>query len=77
MLVVRSPRFTICVLLLIFMTFIFFFRSDKHPSSILLPFSNRALQEKLRLEEYHYNMMLDGRAKLIEKWGPTPHRIHP
>ncbi|KAL4073770.1 methyltransferase domain-containing protein [Scleroderma yunnanense] len=75
MLVVRSPRFTICALLLIFMTFIFFFRSDN--PSLSLPFSNHALQEKLRIEEYHYNMMLDGRAKLVQKWGPTPDRIDP
>lgn len=76
MLVVRSPRFTICALLLIFMTFILFFRSDNH-ASILVPFSNYALQEKLRLEEHHYNKMLDGRAKLIQKWGPTPDKVDP
>ncbi|KAI6037542.1 methyltransferase domain-containing protein [Pisolithus marmoratus] len=76
MLAVRNSRFTLCILLIVFVSFLFFARSDPH-LALPLPFSDRALREKLMVEEFHYNKMLDGRAKLVEKWGPTPNKVDP
>lgn len=80
MLAVRNSRFTLCILVLVFISFLFFARSDRHlslPLPLPLPFSDSALREKLMVEEFHYNRMLEGRAKLVEKWGPTPSKVDP
>lgn len=76
MLAVRNTRFTLCILLIVFISFLFFAGSDHH-LALPLSFSDRTLREKLMIEEYHYNKMLEGRAKLIEKWGPTPNKVDP
>lgn len=76
MLAVRNSRFTLCILVIVVISFLFFARSDHH-LALPLPFSDRTLREKLMIEEYHYNRMLEGRAKLIEKWGPTPDKVDP
>lgn len=72
----RHPRFTIALLILIFISILMFANSD--PKDKLVGFHRHGgLAESLRIEEVHYQKMLDQRQDLIRKWGPTPDRIDP
>ena len=52
--------------------------ANSDPKDKLVGFHRHGgLAESLRIEEVHYQKMLDQRQDLIRKWGPTPDRIDP
>lgn len=75
----RHPRFTIALLVLIFISVLLFANSepDDPPFSPVGFTRGGALVESLRVEESRYQRMLDQRQDLIRKWGPTPDKIDP
>ncbi|KAG8214141.1 hypothetical protein J3R82DRAFT_10907 [Butyriboletus roseoflavus] len=77
----RHPRFTIALLVLIFISVLLFANSE--PDDLLFGqvgfhrSAGRYLAESLRIEEEQYQKMLDQRQDLIKKWGPTADKIDP
>ena len=75
----HHPRFTIALLVLIFISVLLFANSEPHdPLSGSAGFNRGgSLAESLRFEEVQYQKMLDLRQDLIRKWGPTADKIDP
>ncbi|KAH7916618.1 methyltransferase domain-containing protein [Hygrophoropsis aurantiaca] len=76
----RHPRFTISLLILIFISLLLFANSGSHESFInplSLQRSNSLLRDQLRIDEVFYNRMLEQRKALVKKWGPTPDKVDP
>lgn len=74
----RHPRFTITLLILIFIS-LFMFAGDSAPlSSMAFSRSRDAmLAEALSLDEIYYTEMVQRRQQLIKTWGPTPDKVDP
>ncbi|KAG1901981.1 methyltransferase domain-containing protein [Suillus fuscotomentosus] len=77
----RHPRFTVALLILIFISLVMF-ASDSAPFSSVrsMAFSksrDAALAEVFALEETHYEEIVQRRQQLIKKWGPTPDKVDP
>ncbi|KAG9316855.1 hypothetical protein JVU11DRAFT_2927 [Chiua virens] len=75
----RHPRFTIALLVLIFISVLLFANSEPHDPLINSAGAYRgaSLAESLKVEEFYYQKMLEGRRDLVRKWGPTPDKIDP
>jgi hypothetical protein len=76
----RHPRFTITLLVLVFLSVLLFANSESSHDSLLSAMAfrqNTDLVETLREEEFLYNKMLHLRQELIKKWGPTPEQVVP
>jgi hypothetical protein len=75
----RHPRFTIALLVLIFISVLLFANSEPHDPLFNSVGFNRGggLAESLRSEEVQYQKMLGQRQDLIRKWGPTADKIDP
>jgi len=72
----RHPRFTLALLVLIFIS-LFMFASDSPLRSVAFDGRRNALTEHLALEEAYYDIMLQQRQELIKKWGPTAEEVDP
>lgn len=75
----RHPRFTITLLVLIFVSVLLFANSEpRDPLFGSVGFHRGgSLVESLTIEEVQYQKMLNQRQDLIRKWGPTPDKIDP
>lgn len=77
----RHPRFTIALLVLIFISVLLFANSEPDDSLFDSFGFHRPrggyLAESLRIEEEQYQKTLDQRQDLIRKWGPTADKIDP
>lgn len=77
----RHPRFTVALLILIFISLVMFASDSTSFSSVRsIAFSksrDAALAEVLALEETHYEEIVQRRQQLIKKWGPTPDKVDP
>ena len=75
----RHPRFTIALLVLIFISVLLFANSDPNGQLFNTVGLNQAggLAASLTTEEVQYQKMLSQRQDLIRKWGPTPDKIDP
>jgi hypothetical protein len=74
----RHPRFTITLLVLIFLVVLLFANADLNgpllgPAGFLR--RDGGLSESLKVEELHYQTMVKQRQDFIKKWGPTADRI--
>ncbi|EGO25988.1 hypothetical protein SERLADRAFT_388764 [Serpula lacrymans var. lacrymans S7.9] len=83
----RHPRFTIALLVLIFI-FVLLFANSGSPDMLERPYPVALskttslppgffVQEQLKLNEAHYQDMLEQRQGLIAKWGPTAEKVDP
>jgi len=72
----RHPKFTITLLVLIFIS-VLMFASDSPLHSAAFNSYRGPLAETLGLEEMYYGEMLQRRQELIKKWGPTSEKIDP
>ena len=76
------PRLTTAILILMFISFIFFANWKSANSESLFNsmgfhrLGSDYLAESLTIEEEHYQKMLDRRQDLIKKWGPTADKIN-
>lgn len=77
----RHPRFTIALLILVFISVLLFANSEPDDSLFgsvgIHRLGGNYLAESLRIEEEHYQKMLDLRQDLVRKWGPTADKIDP
>lgn len=77
----RHPRFTIALLVLIFISVLLLANSEPDESLFNSVGFNLLgggyLAESLRVEEEQYQKMLVQRQDLVKKWGPTADRIDP
>jgi len=75
----RHPRFTIALLVIIFISVLFFANSDLHDPRITSVGFRRGggLAQTLAFENLQYQKTLSQRQDLIKKWGPTPDKIDP
>ncbi|KAG0707049.1 methyltransferase domain-containing protein [Suillus ampliporus] len=69
----RHPRFTVALLVLIFISLLMF-ASDTSLRPVAFHRSRGALPE-IALDDMHYSEMLQQRQQLIRKWGPTPDKV--
>lgn len=70
----RHPRFTISLLVLVFLSALFFFNAGGDTDYVHFS-SSSSLGQVLRDEERRYHGMLKGRKDLIRKWGPSPDKV--
>ncbi|KAG2365432.1 methyltransferase domain-containing protein [Suillus spraguei] len=77
----RHPRFTVALLILIFISLVMFASDSASLNSVRsVAFSKSRdvlLAEAFAVEEMHYEEMLQRRQQLIKKWGPTPEKVDP
>lgn len=74
----RHPRFTVTLLILIFISLVMFAGDSAPLSSMAFRKSRDAvLAEALALDEMYYQEMVQRRQQLIKKWGPTPDKVDP
>ena len=76
----RHPRYTIALVVLLFVTVLLFINSD--PSSnrpYPLSFHEHPgyVDEQIKISEAYYQESLKERQNLIAKWGPSPSQVDP
>jgi hypothetical protein len=77
----RHPRFTVALLILIFISLVMFASDSASLGSVRSAAFGKsrdaALAEALASQEMYYEEMLQRRQQLIKKWGPTPDQVDP
>jgi len=71
----RHPRFTISLIILVFLSILFFFNADSDSTPYVHFKSSSSLTQELWDEERRYHDMLKGRKDLIRTWGPSPDKV--
>lgn len=84
----RHPRYTIALIVLFFITILFFANSDSPPGFLSRPyplsFSHRHggphtppgyVEDQIKLSEGYYQESLKERQQLITQWGPSPSQV--
>jgi hypothetical protein len=84
----RHPRYTIALIVLFFVTVLFFANSDSsstylsrpyplafHKQADTLPPHPGNVDDQIRASEMYYQESLKERQKLITKWGPSPSQV--
>ena len=80
----RHPRYTIAIIILLFISILVFVNSDASSHGYLprpYPLSIRGrpppgfVEDQVKTSEAHYQEILKERQKLIAKYGPTPSQV--
>ena len=84
----RHPRYTIALVVLLFVSVLVFSNSDSSPAYLSRPYplafrkhgdrpppSPGYVEDQIRTSEAYYQASLKERQKLITKWGPSPSQV--